>query len=68
MSAFAQDYALERGRTTCVGGVLPENVVAMYYLAFNLRYLEEYDETIEWLDRALRIDPLDQAALPGAVL
>lgn len=40
----------------------PENVEAMYYLAFNLRYLEEYEETLDLLDRALRIDPLDTSA------
>jgi TolB-like protein/Tfp pilus assembly protein PilF len=39
----------------------PDNVEAMYFLAFNLRYLEEYDETLRLLDRALRIDPLDVA-------
>jgi TolB-like protein len=40
----------------------PENVEAMWFLAFNLRYMEEYDEAIELLDRALRIDPLDRGA------
>ena len=40
----------------------PENVQAMWFLAFNLRYMEEYDEAIELLDRALRIDPLDRRA------
>jgi TolB-like protein len=39
----------------------PDNVEAMYFLAFNLRYLEEYEETLRLLDTALRIDPLDIA-------
>ena len=39
----------------------PENVEAMYFLAFNLRYLEEYEETVQLLEDALRIDPLDFA-------